>query len=190
MQDMALRVRQEVLVRTEHYDSAVLDVPEALRPFFATAGPWLHALLRIGAGLLFMQHGAQKMFGLLGGFGAPGATAPLVSLMGLAGILEFFGGLLIVVGLLTRPVAVLLAGEMVVAFVMAHMPQGGFPVQNGGELPLLFALTFLFLFGAGAGPLSMDRAWAGRRAGRQTSETAPAGIGGARRDTTRRESAA
>src|ERR687889_151051 len=112
----------------------------------AALGPATHALLRIGAGLLFMQHGAQKLFGLLGGFmGTPGATAPLMSQMGLAGVLEFFGGLLIVLGLFTRPVAVLLAGEMVVAFFQAHFPQGGFPVQNGGELPLLFALVFLYL---------------------------------------------
>lgn len=73
-------------------------------------------LLRIVAGPLYMQHGAQKLFGVLGGFGGePGAVAPLFSLMGLAGVLEFFGGFAIVVGLLTRPIAFVLAGEMAAA---------------------------------------------------------------------------
>src|SRR5688500_2118284 len=113
------------------------------------------AVLRIGAGLLFMQHGLQKLFGLLGGFGGtPGATAPLISLMGLAGVLEFAGGLLLVLGLFVRPVALILALEMIVAYVQAHLPNGGFPVQNGGELALLYALVFLFLAARGAGPLS------------------------------------
>lgn len=124
---------------------------------FARAGRVTHAILRIGAGLLFMQHGAQKLFGWLGGVDGAGATVELMSLMGLAGVLEFFGGLLIVLGLLTRPVAAILVVEMLSAHFMAHMPQGGFPVQNGGELPLLFALVFAFLAGNGPGPASLDR---------------------------------
>ena len=80
----------------------------------------------------------------------------LVSQMGLAGVLEFFGGLLIVLGLLTRPVALLLAGEMLVAFFQVHLPQGGWPIQNKGELPLLFMLVWLFLAANGAGPASLD----------------------------------
>ncbi len=131
---------------------------------FAALGPITHAVLRIGAGLLFMQHGAQKLFGWFGGFGGqPGATAELFSLMGLAGVLEFFGGLLIVVGLLTRPVALILALEMVVAFFMAHQPRGGFPIENSGELPLLYALIFIYLFAHGAGPASVDAGIADRR---------------------------
>jgi putative oxidoreductase len=131
---------------------------ERLRPFIDAT----HAVLRIGAGLLFMQHGAQKLFGWLGGFGGtPGATAELMSQMGAAGVLEFFGGLLIVVGLLTRPVAVVLVLEMAVAYLMAHMPQGGFPLENGGELALLYLLVFLHLAAAGAGPASVDR-WIAR----------------------------
>jgi putative oxidoreductase len=116
-----------------------------------------HALLRIGVGLLFLQHGLQKMFGLLGGFGeAPGATAPLASLMGVAGVLEVAGGVLLALGLWTRPVAFVLLGQMLVAFLIAHLPRGGWPIQNGGELPLLFALVFAFLAAAGAGPVSVD----------------------------------
>jgi putative oxidoreductase len=119
--------------------------------------PTAVAILRIGAGLLFMQHGLQKLFGLLGGFGGtPGATAPLMSLMGLAGVLEFVGGLLLVVGLFVRPVALILAMEMIVAYVQAHLPNGGFPVQNGGELALLYAFVFFFLAARGAGPISVD----------------------------------
>ena len=113
-------------------------------------------LLRIGAGLTFMQHGAQKLFGLLGGVDGQGATPPLMSQFGLAGVLEFFGGLLIVLGLLTRPVAFLLAGQMVVAYFQAHAPQGGLPIQNGGELALLYALVWAYFFAHGAGPLSID----------------------------------
>jgi len=121
------------------------------------------AVLRVGGGLLFMQHGAQKLFGVLGGLGGPGHTAPLVSQMGLAGVLEFFGGALIAAGFLTRPVAVVLVLEMIVAFAQAHLPQGGAPVQNGGELALLYALIFGLLASIGAGRFSVDAAIFGRR---------------------------
>lgn len=117
-----------------------------------------HAILRIGAGLLFMQHGAQKLFGWLGG-----DAVELVSLMGLAGVLEFFGGLLVVLGAFTMPVAGILTIEMIVAYFMAHAPQGGFPIQNDGELALLYALVFLFLTGNGAGPWSIDGPRRGNR---------------------------
>jgi putative oxidoreductase len=122
----------------------------------AAIAPWTHALLRIGAGLLFMQHGLQKLFGMFGGMGGTGATVPLVSQMGLAGVLETFGGLLLVLGLLTRPVALVLAGEMLVAFLQAHLPRGGVPLQNGGEVPLLYMLVLLFFAGHGAGRASLD----------------------------------
>lgn len=114
-------------------------------------------LLRVLAGLLFMQHGAQKLFGWFGGFGGtPGATAELVSQMGLAGVLELLGGLLIVLGLLTRPVAAVLALQMLVAFFIAHAPQGGWPIENGGELALLYFATWVFFAGHGPGPYSVD----------------------------------
>lgn len=122
-----------------------------------------HATARIGIGALFLQHGLQKLFGLLGGFmGTPGATAPLVSLMGLAGVLELVGGILLIAGLAVRPAALVLVAEMIGAFFMAHAPQGGWPIQNGGELALLFASTFLLLAANGSGPFGVDR-WLARR---------------------------
>src|SRR5215207_4260886 len=82
-----------------------------------------HAILRIVTGLLFAQHGAQKLFGLLGGMGPNGGTAEVGTLMWVAGNLEFFGGILIALGLFTRPVAFLLSGEMAVAYFKVHFPQ-------------------------------------------------------------------
>ena len=81
------------------------------------------------------------------------ATVPLVSLMGLAGVLETGGGLLLVLGLFTRPIATVLLLEMLYAFATVHLPQGGAPIQNHGELPLLYALIWAFLAGNGAGQL-------------------------------------
>lgn len=116
-----------------------------------------HAILRIGAGLLFFMHGAPKLFGWFGGMGPEGGTAPLFSLMGLAGVLEVFGGLAIALGVLTRPVAILLAAEMLIAFFYAHVPRGLIPYANGGELALLYGLVWIYLAGNGAGPASVDR---------------------------------
>jgi putative oxidoreductase len=145
----------------DHYTAAPAGPFAALGRL---AGP-THALLRIGAGLLFMQHGAQKLFGALGGMDGQGMKVDnLFSQMGAAGVLEFFGGLLIVIGLATRPVAALLFIQMLVAYFQAHMPQGGLPIQNHGELALLYALIWAFFVGNGAGPLSVDAALAGRRA--------------------------
>jgi putative oxidoreductase len=123
----------------------------AAGPELAWWVPAAHALLRVGAGLLFMQHGLQKLFGFFGG-----QTVPLASQLGVAGILELVGGVLIVVGLFTRPVAAILALEMLAAIAIAHLPRGGAPIQNGAELPLLYALIFIFLAVAGPGPYSVD----------------------------------
>jgi putative oxidoreductase len=131
------------------------------RALAARWAPGLHALLRIGAGLLYMEHGLQKLFGLFGGMGPSGGNVPLASLMGLAGVLESGGGLLLVLGLFTRPVATILLLEMLYALATVHLPRGGAPIQNGGELPLLYALIWAFLAGNGAGPASLDS----RRAG-------------------------
>ncbi len=92
----------------------------------------LLALLRIVSALLFMQHGLQKLFGMFGGFGQPGATAPLMSQMGLAGVIEALGGLLILLGIFTEPVAFIAAGEMAWAYFQGHYPRGFWPIQNRG----------------------------------------------------------
>jgi putative oxidoreductase len=81
---------------------------------------------------------------------------PLISLMGLAGILELVGGTLVCIGLLTKPVAFILSGEMAVAYFMAHAPNGMLPFENHGELAVMFCFTFLYLAAAGGGPLSVD----------------------------------
>lgn len=124
-------------------------------------GPTTHAILRIGAGLLFCMHGMPKLFGWF----SDGGSAELMSLMGLAGILEVFGGALIVLGLFTRPVAGILSIEMIWAYVKAHLPQGWVPYENGGELALLYLFVWIFLLGNGAGPFSLDRWMADRRRG-------------------------
>lgn len=124
-----------------------------------------HAALRIMTGALFMQHGVQKLFGLLvdpsrGPWNGP---PPMFSQFWFAGVLEVFGGALIVLGFFTRPVAILLAGEMAVAYFQAHFPQSFWPVLNGGEPPVLFCFIFLYLFAVGAGPFSIDSLWRTRR---------------------------
>ena len=125
-------------------------------------GPVMHAVLRIGAGLLFLQHGIQKLFGLLGGVGGHGETVQLMSQMGLAGVLELVGGIMLIIGLATRPTAFVLLCEMIAAYLIAHAPQGGTPVQNQGELALLYAFVFGFFVGNGAGPFSIDSLIASR----------------------------
>ena len=99
-----------------------------------------------------MQHGAQKLFGLLGAQG----TATFATQSWLAGTLEFWGGLLILVGLFTRPVAFVLAGEMAWAYLQSHLPRGIFPVENGGELAVMFCIIYLFLASNGGGAFSLD----------------------------------
>jgi putative oxidoreductase len=118
---------------------------------------YARSLFRIVAGGLFFQHGLQKLFGMFGGLGGHGATAPMWSAFWVAGAIETAGGALIILGLFTRPVAFLLCGEMAVAYFRAHYPRGFWPVLNGGELAVLYCFFFLYLFAAGPGPVSLDR---------------------------------
>lgn len=118
------------------------------------------SVLRIVTGLLFLEHGTQK---LLGFPPSEHAFPPLFSLMGIQGALELVGGFLIVIGLLTRPVAFILAGDMAVAYFMAHAPKGFFPTQNGGQLAILFCFVFLYLVFAGGGEWNVDARIARRR---------------------------
>lgn len=122
--------------------------------------PRLQSVLRIIVGFLLMQHGAMKLFGFLATSPMMGPY-PLGSLMGFAGVLEFFGGLLFLIGLFTRPVAFILSGFMAVAYFMGHAPKGFWPVQNMGELAVLYCFVFLFFAAAGGGVWSVD--WCLRR---------------------------
>ena len=112
-------------------------------------------LLRVVAGLLFLQVGGVKLFGWFGGMPG-GATVSLMSQVGIAGVLEFFGGIAIMLGLGTRPVAFILSGEMAVAYWQFHAPNGRWPIQNHGEIAVLLCFIFLCMAAQGAGDLSLD----------------------------------
>lgn len=114
----------------------------------------LLSILRILTAFLFMAHGTQKLFGVPGLEKTP---VELFSLMGLAGGLEFFGGMFVLIGLFTRPVAFILSGHMAVAYFMAHAPKGFWPILNQGELAVLYCFVFLYLSVAGGGSWSVDR---------------------------------
>ncbi|CVI57266.1 DoxX family protein [Agrobacterium leguminum] len=108
--------------------------------------------LRIMTALLFMAHGTQKLFG----FPASQMEGSLPTLMLVAALLEFVGGILVLIGLFTRPVAFILSGQMAVAYFMAHAPSNFFPTLNGGDAAILFCFIFLYLFVAGPGAFSVD----------------------------------
>ena len=127
-----------------------------------------HSLLRVVTGLMFMQHGVQKLFGLLLPPDRPwNGAPPMFTQFWFAGILETFGGALIVLGLFTRPLAFLLSGEMAVAYFQAHAPRSLFPILNGGEPVVLFSFIYLYFLAAGGGPFSLDAMLFGRRESRR-----------------------
>src|SRR5439155_20680767 len=124
-----------------------------------------HSLLRIVAGSLFICPGGMKLFGWFGGMPGPPAKGGLPLLLLAAGLIETIGGALIVVGLFTRPVAFIASGEMAFAYFIGHFPHGFWPIQNHGEMAVLFCFIYLFLWGNGAGPWSLDHWLHQRRAG-------------------------
>jgi putative oxidoreductase len=128
-----------------------------------TFAPYLLSLLRIAAAFLFVQSGTVKLFGFP--TAPPGGTPAAFSLHWFAGVLETFGGALLLVGLFTRPVAFLLSGQMAVAYFQAHAPHGFWPAENGGGFAALFCFVWLYISAAGPGPWSLD-AKLGRRRGR------------------------
>jgi putative oxidoreductase len=119
----------------------------------AWAPQWL-SVVRIMSALLFLEHGTQKLFDF------PPAAEPgtLPALMVLQGVIEVVGGLLLALGLFTRPVAFILSGNMAAAYFMAHAPQSFFPVLNGGDAAILYCFIFLYFFFAGGGAWSLDAA--------------------------------
>jgi putative oxidoreductase len=126
----------------------------ALRPMVSAWAPYLLSVLRIVAALLFLMHGTQKLFA----WPVDEARDPvaLMTQRGLAGVLETFGGGLLLLGLFTRPVAFLMSGQMAVAYFQAHFPRGAFPILNGGELAALYCFLWLYFVAAGPGPWSVD----------------------------------
>jgi putative oxidoreductase len=119
--------------------------------------PRMLAILRIMTGLLFLEHGTQKLFAF-----PPNPNSPppaLMTMPGIQGVIELIGGVMIILGVFTRPVAFILAGDMAVAYFYAHAPRGFFPIAmggNGGELAIMYCFVFLYLMVAGAGAWSVD----------------------------------
>ncbi|MBI3805310.1 MAG: DoxX family protein [Nitrospirae bacterium] len=120
--------------------------------FLNRYSPDVYALLRIIAGLMFALHGMQKLFGWPGGK----PPVPIASLMGLAGLIEVIGGLMIAFGFLAGSAAFIASGEMTFAYFIAHAPHGFFPILNQGEVPVLYAFLFLYIATQGSGIWSAD----------------------------------
>ena len=112
-----------------------------------------YAIMRVVVGLMFAFHGAQKLFGIFGG-----TVQPIASQRGLAGIIELGGGVLVMIGLLAGLAAFLSSGLMAFAYFLVHAPRGGWPIQNDGELAVVFCFIFLFIAARGAGIWSLDAA--------------------------------
>jgi len=128
---------------------------------WASFAPQLRSVLRIVAALMFVQAGTTKLFGWPMGM-PDGATITLTSQVGIGALMEVVGGILLLLGLFTRPVAFLLSGEMAVAYFQFHLPQGFWPVVNQGQPAVLYCFIWLYLSAAGAGPWSVDAMRRGR----------------------------
>jgi len=126
--------------------------------------PYLLSVLRVIAALLFIEPGSAKLFAFPVAIMPGGGTAAIGSLPGIAGILEVFGGLCLLLGLFTRPVAFVLSGEMAVAYFKGHAPHGFWPIVNHGELAIIFCFLWLYFSTAGPGPWSLDAAMRSREA--------------------------
>ncbi len=135
-----------------------------MKQWLASWSPRMLSILRIVSGLIFLEHGTQKFLSFPAGRMA-GAGLSFDSLSSLAGLIELVTGLLIVLGLFTRPAAFLASGTMAAAYWIAHAPQNGFPINNGGDASILYCFVFLYLVFAGPGPWSVDAARAGRAGG-------------------------
>lgn len=122
---------------------------------WSALGPYLQSLLRIVAAFMFMQAGTMKWFGWPMAMPGGGHPSPL-SQVGIGGILELVGGLLLLIGLFTRPVAFILSGEMAVAYFQFHHPNGFWPIVNQGQPAVLYCFIWLFFSAAGPGPWSVD----------------------------------
>ena len=121
--------------------------------------PYFLSVLRIVAALMFITFGTMKLFAFPVGMPPDGSTAKLMTQTGIGGILELVGGALLLLGLFTRPVAFILAGEMAVAYFQFHHPMSAWPIINNGVATVLYCFLFLYFSAAGAGPWSLDAKW-------------------------------
>jgi putative oxidoreductase len=137
-------------------ESERMMTPPTIVTKWQSWAPYLRSLLRIVSAFTFIQFGTGKLLAFPAAIMPGGGTAPLLSLAGIAGFLEAFVGLFLLLGLFTRPVAFLLSGEMAVAYFIGHAPQGFWPVLNQGTPAVLYCFLFLYLSSAGAGPWSLD----------------------------------
>ena len=125
-----------------------------LEPFYRKWSPYVLSLLRVVVAGMFLLHGSQKLFGLPPNMHGGGGPLPPIVLV--SAVLEFFGGLLLLLGLGVRPVAFILSGEMAVAYFMVHAKNGFLPIANGGELAVLYCFVFFYFVFAGGGVWSLD----------------------------------
>ena len=125
-----------------------------MEKLLAGYAPQAYALMRIVIGLLFFCHGLQKVFGLFGGVN--GAAAPLLSLIGIAGLIDLVTGALIAIGWCTVWASFVASGQMAVAYFIGHFPIGFWPIQNGGEESVFYCFVFLYMATRGAGIWSID----------------------------------
>ena len=144
-------------------NSKVIDETGRQPTRTSRAVEFTYLLLRVVSGFLFFQTGGLILFGWFGGMPGQTSPPPLMSQTGVGGLLEFFGGVAIMLGLFTRPVAFVLSGMMAVAYWQFHAPQGGWPVQNQGMPAVLFCFIFLYMAARGAGDWSLDAAIRRRR---------------------------
>jgi len=126
-----------------------------LAPTASSAAPYVRSIVRIVVALLFLEHGLSRLFG----WPSPIPHPPMLTMYWFAGSIEMIGGLLVLLGLFTRPAAFIMSGEMAFAYFISHQPRGLFPILNGGDGAILYCFIFLYLAFAGAGPWSLDALW-------------------------------
>jgi putative oxidoreductase len=121
--------------------------------------PTFLSVLRIVAAIIFFEHGTSKLFGWPQPWPANGGAPVMFSMYWCAAVIEIVGGVLLFLGLCTRPVAFILSGEMAFAYFLSHHARNLYPIVNGGDAAILYCFTFLYIFFAGGGPISIDAMW-------------------------------